>query len=79
MKEKPANLNRGGMFFSEVEGHMQKLSSFGRGKKISVKRHLRGYSMQPFNFEMSKEHLSDMGESGLSAKHLCLTSCTRCQ
>ena len=32
------------MFFSEVEGHMQKLSSFGQGKKISLKSHLSGYS-----------------------------------
>ena len=28
------------MFFSEVEGHMQKLSSFGRGKKFALKCHL---------------------------------------
>ena len=50
MKEKPTNLNRGGMFFSEVEGHMQKLSSFGRGKKFGLKSHLRGSSTQPFKF-----------------------------
>ena len=55
MKEKPANLNRGGgggMFFSEVEGHMQKLSSFGRGKKFGLNSHLRGCSTQPFNWFM---------------------------
>ena len=34
------------MFFSEVEGHMQKLSSFGRGKKFGLKSHL-GSSTQP--------------------------------
>ena len=28
------------MFFYEVEGHMQKLSSFGRGKKIRPKKSL---------------------------------------
>ena len=28
------------MFFYEVEGHMQKLSSFGRGKKIRPKESL---------------------------------------
>ena len=50
MKEKPANLNRGGMFFSEVEGHMQKLSSFGQRKKFGLKSHLRGPSTQPFNY-----------------------------
>ena len=48
-KEKPANLNRGGMFFYEVEGHMQKLSAFGQGKKFGLKSHLRGCCMQPFN------------------------------
>ena len=30
----------GGMFFYEVEGHIQKLSSFGRGKKYGLKGHL---------------------------------------
>ena len=40
------------MFFSEVEGHMQKLSSFGRGKKLGLKSHLRGPSTQPFNFKL---------------------------
>ena len=38
----------GGMFFSDVEGHMQKLSSFGRGKKFGLKSHLHGSSTQPF-------------------------------
>ena len=37
------------MFFSEEEGHMQKLSSFGRGKKFGLNSHLRGPSTQPFN------------------------------
>ena len=37
------------MLFSEVEGHMQKLSPFGRGKKFGLKSHLRGPSTQPFN------------------------------
>ena len=32
------------MFFSEVEGHMQKLSSFGRGKKFGLKSHLDTWS-----------------------------------
>ena len=36
------------MFFSEVEGHMQKLSSFGQGKKIRPKSYLHGSSTQPF-------------------------------
>ena len=43
MKEKPANLNRGGMFFYEVEGHMPKLSSFGRGKTIRPKKSLTSF------------------------------------
>ena len=30
------------MFFYEVEGHMQKLSSFGQGKKIQPKKSLTG-------------------------------------
>ena len=34
----------GGILFSEVEDHMQKLSSFGRGKKFGLKSHLRGPS-----------------------------------
>ena len=38
------------MFFSEVEGHMQKLSSFGRGKKFGQKSHLHGPSTQPFDY-----------------------------
>ena len=29
------------MFFSEVEGHMQKLSSFGQGKKNWPKKSLK--------------------------------------
>ena len=33
-----SKLKYGGMFFSEVEGHMQKLSSFRRGKKIRRKK-----------------------------------------
>ena len=41
-KEKPANLNRG-MFFYEVEGHMPKLSSFGRGKTIRPKKSLTSF------------------------------------
>ena len=40
------------MFFSEVEGHMQKLSSFGRGKKFGLKSHLCGPSTQPFNCDL---------------------------
>ena len=44
-----SKLKWGGMFFSEVEGHMQKLSSFGRGKKFGLKSQLRGPSTQPFN------------------------------
>ena len=40
----------GGIFLCEVEGHMQKFSSFGRGKKIGLKSHLvRGFCRQPFN------------------------------
>ena len=31
------------MFFYEVEGHMPKLSSFGRGKKIWPKKSLRSF------------------------------------
>ena len=37
------------MFFYEVEGHMPKLSSFGRGKKFGLKSHLRASCTQPFN------------------------------
>ena len=35
-----SKLKSGGIFFYEVEGHMQKLSSFGRGKKIRPKKSL---------------------------------------
>ena len=38
------------MFFYKVEGHMPKLSSFGRGIKIGLKSHLRASCMQPFNY-----------------------------
>ena len=44
-----SKLKYGGMFFYEVEGHMQKLSSFGQGKKFSLKSHLRGCCTKPFN------------------------------
>ena len=37
------------MFFYEVEGHMPKLSSFGRGKEFGLKSHLRASCTQPFN------------------------------
>ena len=40
--------NYGAMFSREVQGHMQKLSSFGRGKKIRSKSHLRGCCTEPF-------------------------------
>ena len=53
-----SKLKYGGMFFSEVEGHMQKLSSFGRGKKIGLKSHLRGSSTQPFNCTLLLGELS---------------------
>ena len=53
MKEKPANLNRWGMFFSEVEGHMQKLSSFGQGRKFGPKSHLCGCCTKPFNCSLT--------------------------
>ena len=43
-----SKLKYGGMFFSELEGHMQKLSSFGQGKKFGLKSHLCGCSTQPF-------------------------------
>ena len=43
------------MFFSEVEGHMQKLSSFGRGKKFGLKSHLRGPSTQPFIYDLQTD------------------------
>ena len=33
-----SKLKKGGMFFYEVEGHVQKLSSFGRGKNIRPKK-----------------------------------------
>ena len=33
-------LKQGSMSFYEVEGHLQKLSSFGRGKKIRPKKSL---------------------------------------
>ena len=36
------------MFFYKVEGHMPKLSSFGRGKKFRLKSHLGACCMQPF-------------------------------
>ena len=49
-KEKLANLNRGDMFFYEEEGHMPKLSSFGRGKEFGLKSHLRASCTQPFNY-----------------------------
>ena len=39
----------------EAEGHMQKLSSFGRvkiNKKNGLKSHLRYYCRRPFNFHL---------------------------
>ena len=36
-------LKLGGMFFYEVEGHMPKLSSFGRGKTIGPKKSLTSF------------------------------------
>ena len=35
------------MFFYEVEGHMQKVSSFGRGKKIWPKKSLTLFLQVP--------------------------------
>ena len=35
------------MFFYEVEGHMQKMSSFGRGKKIRPKKSLTWFLQAP--------------------------------
>ena len=46
----------GGMFFSEVEGHMQKLSSFGWGKKFDLKSHLHGCCRKPFNYKFPVLH-----------------------
>ena len=34
------------MFFYEVEGHIPKLSSFGRGKKIRLKKTLTHEALQ---------------------------------
>ena len=62
------------MFFSEVEGHMQKLSSFEQGKKIGLKSHFSGYSTQPFNYVappqetkmfQRRERLGKRGEPGI--------------
>ena len=39
------------MFFYEVEGHMQKLSSFGRGKKIRPKESLTWLLHEALHFE----------------------------
>ena len=40
----------GAMFSREVQGHMQKLSSFGRGQKFALKSHLRACCTKPFNY-----------------------------
>ena len=42
-----SKLKQGGMFFYEVEGHMQKLSSFGRRKKIRPKKSLTWFLQAP--------------------------------
>ena len=44
------------MFFYEVEGHMPKLSSFGRGKKIRPKKSLTSFlhaALQLFCLEIN--------------------------
>ena len=42
------------MFFYEVEGHMQKLSSFGRGKKIRPKKVTWWLLHEALQFETEK-------------------------
>ena len=42
---------QGAMFFYEVEGHMQKLSSFGRVQKYALKSHLGYLCRRLFNCE----------------------------
>ena len=42
---------------------MQKLSSFGRGKKFGLKSHLRGSSTQPFNYSSLSFILKDIMRS----------------
>ena len=48
---------------------MQKLSSFGQGKKISLKSHLSGYSTQPFSYiHLSKGNIGEKFQSFLSSQ-----------
>ena len=46
-----SKLKYGGTFFYEVEGHMQKLSSFGRGKNYGLKSHFRFLCIRPFKYK----------------------------
>ena len=45
-----SKLKYGGMFVYDVEGHMQKLSSFGQGKKIQLKKSLALFMHLPLQF-----------------------------
>ena len=40
------------MFLYEIEGHMQKLSSFGRVKKLQPKKSLRLHMQAPLQFQV---------------------------
>ena len=45
---------KGAMFFYEVEGHIQKLSSFAQVKKYTLKSHLVGNAGAPPVSEVDK-------------------------
>ena len=46
------------MFFFEVEGHMQKLSSFGRGKKIQLKKSLTWFLQAALQLKYKMNEIS---------------------
>ena len=48
------------MFFYEVEGHMQKLSSFGRGKKIRPKKSLTWLLHEALQLHQTIFNISDI-------------------
>ena len=60
-EKKNGRKNYGAVFSRKVQGHMQKLSSFGQGKKFGLKSHLRGCCTKPFNyFSLKLFHITEL-------------------
>ena len=48
------------MFFYKVEGHMPKLSSFGRGKTIQPKKSLTSFLHAALQLEVAGSHVAEI-------------------